>query len=52
MQLLMKLFVELRMVFEVVVEINIHLKVIRIGAQDSMHEQVRDVSIEHLVERD
>ena len=30
---------------------QIHLKVIRIGAQDSMHEQVRDVSIEHLVER-
>ena len=30
---------------------QIHLKVIRIGAQDSMHEQVRDVSIEHLVEK-
>ena len=30
---------------------RIHLKVIRIGAQDSMHEQVRDVSIEYLVEK-
>ena len=30
---------------------QIHLKVIRIGAQDSMHEQVRDVSIEHSVEK-
>ena len=32
-------------------ENRVHLRVARIGAQDAMHEGVRDVSIEYLVER-